>query len=74
MVERRTVRDIVAQDEAIRAAEEVGGEGTEALLTRRVPELEAHRRALDLDHLVPVVYPDSRNEFGTKHILVKPKY
>ena len=48
VIERRSVRDVVAQDEAVGATEEVRGEGAEPLLTGGVPQLQPHRSSLDL--------------------------
>ena len=39
----------------------------------RVPELEAHRRALDLDHLVAVVHADGVDKLGREDILIEPQ-
>ena len=71
MVKAGPVGYVVAKDEAVRSSEEVGGEGAESLLARRVPKLETHRRALDLDHLVAVVDANGGDEFGRKDILVE---
>ena len=59
--------------ETIRPAEEVRREGTEAFLTGRVPQLQTHRGAFHLDHLVAVVDANGRHELRREDVLVEPK-
>lgn len=48
VIKGRAIGNVVAQDEAVGAAKEIGRERTKALLARRVPQLQAHRGAFNL--------------------------
>jgi len=68
-VERAAVGDVVDQEDALRAAEVRGGDGAEALLARRVPDLQLDALAVQLDRLDLEVDADGGDEGGLEGVV-----
>mmetsp|Transcript_2250 Transcript_2250/g.6695 ORF Transcript_2250/g.6695 Transcript_2250/m.6695 type:complete len:275 (-) Transcript_2250:164-988(-) len=68
--ERRTRRDVEANDEAVGLPEKVRRQRPEALLPSSVPNLKLHLLPLHVHELVSVINADRRHVLGRKRILV----
>ena len=67
--ETLAVRDVVGDDDAVRALVVAAGDGLEALLAGRVPDLQLDRLAVDLDRADLEVDADGRHEVVCEHVV-----
>mmetsp|Transcript_31445 Transcript_31445/g.108137 ORF Transcript_31445/g.108137 Transcript_31445/m.108137 type:complete len:268 (+) Transcript_31445:44-847(+) len=68
------VGDVVADHEAVGFPEKVGRQRPEALLARRVPDLQLDLLAVDFQELVAVVDADGGHELCAKRVLIVPHH
>jgi len=68
-LERPAVGHVVHEQDSLRAAEIRGGDRAEALLARRVPDLELDSLAVDLDVLDLEVDADGGDERGGEGVI-----